>query len=69
MAVLRRNSRSGGMTSSSTDALPFGVVEIHQYVGEMSLELAKMARAGGDEQLACLLEVAGERAKRNTLAA
>jgi len=36
---------------------------MREYVGDMTEELAVMARAQGDEKLACLLEVAADVAR------
>lgn len=63
MPKLRRISRGSGWVGNPPDALPYGVSQMRDYVGGMSQELAVMARAQGDEKLACLLEVAADVAR------
>lgn len=63
MPNLRRRSPDGGALTSAAGALPYGVSQMREYVGDMTEELAVMARAQGDEKLACLLEVAADVAR------
>lgn len=63
MPKYRRKSPDNDVAASATDVLPYGVSQMREYVGDMSEELAVMARAQGDEKLACLLEVAADIAR------
>ncbi|WP_292051462.1 MULTISPECIES: hypothetical protein [unclassified Brevundimonas] len=67
MPNLRKISQSAKGQNKPPEALPYGTSEIREYVGGMSIELAKMARADGDEKLACLLEVAADVARRRAI--
>ena len=64
MPNLRRMQHSTESQQERPAPQGHGVAHIREYVGEMSIELAKMARQGGDEKLACLLEVAADVARR-----
>ena len=68
MPNLRRISHSAKDKGADAD-LPYGVAAIHNYVGDMSSELAKMARAEGDEKLALLLEMAADMARSRSVVA
>lgn len=67
MPNLRRKSSDKDDTALVSEVSPYGVVQMREYVGDISLELAGMARAQGDEKLACLLEVASDVARRREI--
>lgn len=48
-----RRQQAAGATSAG----------VREYVGAMSMELARMARGQGDEKLACILDIAAEMAR------
>ena len=64
MPVLRDKRQTDSKSGMGKDPLPSGLIQIREYVGCMSSELAQMARGQGDEHLARLLELAAELAKR-----
>lgn len=62
-------SQGKDLISTSRRGAEISALQMRAYVGDMSRELALMARVQGDEKLALLLEVAADMACNKVLSA